>query len=812
MYSECVKAVNDLLTHDDKKLIIALCGVSGSGKSTLAKHLCKSLNIDAHYMSLDVYREKIGGGKYPTKETYASVNKLAVVDYNKDLMSSSSRLLILDNTHLNFHPNCEALVQKAKNDNYHILFVTPPASLHSLFINKSTHGVDISTFLNMLYTYPGFSFSAFLNQIIQPKDVGYAVQPLKSSAFSKIGGMFANNGDALFYIVDGYLGYIDTYMVEAVLRAGVLMKKLDLGKYFLQKNSLVHMTIAQGKKDKLYTLLKKLIANESNIPQTEYTGIHHITKSKNTVWFVPVSEKSQLQWKNYILASEPDKSLSFNDNGLHVTLGYKYSDIHNEKKSMDNPSIPFTENDKVQKYVEPEFKGVLNELDNTAKNIQLTDMFKETLFANHASKDEMQLSMPASVMDNLSYFAGHSNVIFKWRTVPLKPHIWLLRVKVGTVNGSRSPDDEIYRSDVRLQETLPRGLYYIFELEESSATVNYIGIVYPTNKFFGDNDSGTDTELENQLVLEKIIKCASDVTYIETEKANGEMFTFTPIRQIDDHTFEVVLGSKNDKYLFTLDFNLMEKDWVEDIQTQIKSYPHACGVDLWKEMVRYFLLSSTAKTELKKLCEHLIMEKKTLCGEFESGQHPHIIPFPKDHQTVKIFAITSMLDDGTPKNIDVLAQMEELQLIRNYGLCTVNHKIVDIHSVSEYRKNVWAREGSEGVVLVVVAQKTKLVKLKTIWYVFYRGFRERTRRYLSNIMKNAAKKTVSIIKRESFMKNLKDVIQSKLSIFKEICPRKLSAEWSIKADAYITRVIDYDTEYGREALLKKLDVDFPSFY
>jgi hypothetical protein len=318
----------------------------------------------------------------------------------------------------------------------------------------------------------------------------------------------------------------------------------------------------------------------------------------------------------------------------------------------------------------------------------------------------------------------------------------MIKVKGGV-------DDEAYKSDPRLLTLLPRGLCYVFYKDE------LLGLVYPTNKFFGDEDNDDDVNVMDEKTLaHDTAKCQS---IIVTEKANGEMFTVTCFKlqqPSDDDTYLFVLGSKNNK--FPVKCDLAKIEHMEDVYTTIEYFltpkerqffqayrndelPHSrkwFTDRMWIEMTLCFFKQFAALdlTNRRSWCQRMSDGALTACGEFETANHPHLIQFPPGHEDICFFALTTHNENGEPvKNQLSLGMMDD------YGFHTVKRYTTTLHDATEQHKDmlalrqeIWRREHSEGVVLHVMStngELERMIKLKTMWYVGYRGIRERLRRF-----------------------------------------------------------------------------------
>jgi hypothetical protein len=129
---------------------------------------------------------------------------------------------------------------------------------------------------------------------------------------------------------------------------------------------------------------------------------------------------------------------------------------------------------------------------------------------------------------------------------------------------------------------VPRGLCYVL-LDKQ-----LIGLVYPTSKFFGDNDTRDEVEVmdtktihdltnfyQHQAENQSSSPCSEQTSFkcLVTEKANGEMFTVSCLKLAKTNTgYLFVLGSKNNKYAFYLSDTVIDNLRIQEIDEMIKQY------------------------------------------------------------------------------------------------------------------------------------------------------------------------------------------------------------------------------------------------
>jgi hypothetical protein len=368
------------------------------------------------------------------------------------------------------------------------------------------------------------------------------------------------------------------------------------------------------------------------------------------------------------------------------------------------------------------------------------------------------------------------------------------------------------------QKAIPRGLTYIFKRTQHAPVLKYVNIVFPTSKFFGDNDVGEEVEIMTPSTIDNMQQGAS--TYIVTEKINGEMFTFTPIEKIDNNNeWIIAAGSKNNKFLFHVNTGTIKTDaFMESIeyivQTQLKtegkggklienlSSSEWTNTNMWAEMcISIFRkLSVIMSTEaMEAFLDEMYERKETLCGEYLSYLHPHIVEIPLCYRDCIFFAVTTY-DEQTFYSIrpDARNNLARLKFIaEKYGISIIS--FYETHeTLSDLRKKIMKQRKTEGVVLIKCNENGKMeerIKLKTLWYVVHRGIREKLRKFITDANKNHINGRIDVI----FLgKILMKTLKSKLEIF------SLNTD-SIEAQEYVTyinRLSIYVAQESRKDLAK----------
>jgi hypothetical protein len=339
-----VQELFETVAADSGRIIFVCVGPSGSGKSHLAVELKKLLpGLSIH--SLDTYRIHCNKGTYPQNaEIHQKINKGAIPMYRDHVLQDDSSMILLDNTHLKWNPDWSLPIQKALRDHYDIFPIVPPASEYLLHTCRSLHlgtgQFAMDTFRKMCARWPGYRLGYMLNRRISWSTLD-CIFPLKLDSFS-VNKMFHINWgrDGYLYVLDNYLGYVDRDMVIHVIRSGNYIKNVhpDLAKIFLRKDSLVHITLippGKMKTDLLITIAKRLVQNELYPPTIDYVGVHHVKAIENDLLFLTIAPNSNMKWKQLVDAATPPNTTSqFNQDGIHVTLGYTRSDIWGNHKCI----------------------------------------------------------------------------------------------------------------------------------------------------------------------------------------------------------------------------------------------------------------------------------------------------------------------------------------------------------------------------------------------------------------------------------------------------------------------------------------------
>jgi len=835
-------AITSLLSQPESKLIVLLVGVSGSGKTFLRNRLLSqippSLNLTPRTFCLDEYREKANGGKYPVGDAqHKSINKKVIPQFERDVASSRDRLIIMDNTHLRWSPDWETPVKKAINEGYHLLPITPPLNEYMFCTNRSGHGVDEKLFFQMAAAWGGNKFSPFLYKLIAPEALK-SMKPLKRDNFIKM--KLFPWGRGWLYVQDQYLGYIDKEMVYATLHAGEEMRRGGVEEYFMRKDGNIHITLidpGRFPESDLSKIAQSIVSQFKDPPKTIYTGVGTLedTNQDLQTYFLTVNNTSQTEWENIISTASQKalgKTAELQPDGVHVTLGFRNRDIWRRSKRVD-PIFPFSDPEAaLQPHVYlPKFRGELA----TAPSVEegggregspgtdplpmpkdVGEIFTQSMRKFLKGRPIALTNVPKPQLAIWDYLFTHRNVKAKWRECPDGYYL----VGFSVHSGKRYlSDDDAYKKNPRLQALVPRGLTHGFKLDKDG-TVHWLGAVYPTSKFFGDNDTEEGVDLVGEEELRAETSGGNNVRFILTEKANGEMFTFTVLDKIPTHNgdkYVIVCGSKNNKYLFQLILSGPKKTQPQELAkmltdylspTEQKQFPECYKKSrkwtytrVWLEMSDVFLVRLLDNPNAVWLCDMLYDTKQTVCAEFESWLHPHILAFEDGHQHHQIFALTTYKEDGSPQQTEDTLRFKQLLELKSKGFGTVEISETPKTDVLEIRHDVWHRKNSEGVVLLVVinGKIEKMIKMKTIWYVVHRGFRENLKRHVVS-SKNAGPLQLSDI-RPGLQKKLRE----KLAIF----GLKTDGYWNDYLESLAEFIVDARKQWGQEKLAEVFQFDYP---
>ena len=757
--------------------------------------------------------------------------------FEKDVAKARDRLIFMDNMHLRWSPDWETAVNKAMNEGYHLLPLTPPLNEHMFCTNRSSHGVDEKLFFTMAASWGGYKFSPFMYRLLSPEALK-GMSPLKKDNYIKM--KLFPWGRGWLYVQDQYLGYIDKEMVYAVLQAGQEMRKGGVEEYFMRKDGNIHITLidpGRFKEADLAQLAQAIVQMFPEPPQTVYTGVGTLedTNQDTQTYFLTASEASQKEWENVISrASEKSfgKSTELQPDGVHVTIGFRNRDIWRRNKRID-PIFPFQDpSTTTQPHVYlPQFRGQIDtppaledgrDGSPGTEPLQIPDdvgkVFGQQLRKWLKGRPISLTQFPKPQLAILDYLIAHRNVNAKWRECPDGYYLCGFVVHSGKRYLS---DDDAYKKNPRLQALVPRGLYHGFKLD-NDGTVHWLGAVYPTSKFFGDNDTDEGVDLVGEEELRAETGNGVDVKFILTEKANGEMFTFTVLDKVKTHDgdkYIIVCGSKNNKFLFQIVFSGQKKtqrsqlgemllDYMQpsernQFQSQYKNNRSWTYTRVWLEMSDVFLSRLLENPNATWFCDMLYKTKQTVCAEFESYLHPHILAFNEGHQHHRIFALTTYQEDGTPKFTEDTVRFQQLLELREKGFGTVEISETPTTDVLEIRRDVWHRTNSEGVVLLVVmnGKIEKMIKMKTIWYVVHRGFRENLKRHV------LSKKTNEVITLATIRPGLQKKLREKLAIFG--LKKDESGYWDDYLDSLAEFIVDSAKKLGKETLAEIFTYDYP---
>ena len=299
------------------------------------------------------------------------------------------------------------------------------------------------------------------------------------------------------------------------------------------------------------------------------------------------------------------------------------------------------------------------------------------------------------------------------------------------------------------------------------------------------------------------------------------MFTFTVLDKVataKGTKYVAVCGSKNNKFLFELivdgpnkttpqELGKMLLDYLtpsERIQFE-NEYKQSRGwtyARVWLEMSDSFLSRLLENPNAGWFCEMLYNTKQTACAEFESYLHPHVVAFPEGHQHHRIFALTTYRANGTPMQTEATIRFKQLLELKEKGFGIVAISDTSMTDVLEIRRDVWHRTNSEGVVLLVVVggKIEKMIKMKTIWYVVHRGFRE-------NLKRHVVSKSEEKIQLSTIRPGLQKKLREKLNIFG--LKKDEDGYWDDYIESLAEFIVDAQNTMGRESLADMFQYDYP---
>jgi hypothetical protein len=147
--------------------------------------------------------------------------------------------------------------------------------------------------------------------------------------------------------------------------------------------------------------------------------------------------------------------------------------------------------------------------------------------------------------------------------------------------------------------------------------------------------------------------------------------------------------------------------------------------------------------------------------------------------------------------------LKQLIELREKGFGTVEISDTPTTDVMQIRRDVWHRTDSEGVVLLVVnnGKIEKMIKMKTIWYVVHRGFRENLKRHVTS------KTTVEHLQLSTIRSGLQKKLREKLAIFG--LKKDESGYWDDYLESLAEYVVDAQRKMGKDALAELFTYDYP---
>ena len=277
-------------------------------------------------------------------------------------------------------------------------------------------------------------------------------------------------------------------------------------------------------------LAKNLVDTYPEPPRTVYTGVGTLEDASQNIqtYFLTTDDVSQAEWEN-ILTSSSKKAFKnevpLQPDGIHVTIGFRGQDIWRQNKRVP-PFLPFTTPSSTfpPHVFLPRFRGVLEsapaiESSSSREGSPISDPLPQGKDVGQKFRQYLQSSLkgqhidvseiPGAQLAILDYLVYHRNVRPRLKECPDGYYLVGFIVHSGRRYLS---DDDAYKKNPRLQVLVPRGLHHAFKLDENGK-LSWLGAVYPTSKFFGDNDTDEGVELLGEEEL-KAETGGSDVKFI----------------------------------------------------------------------------------------------------------------------------------------------------------------------------------------------------------------------------------------------------------------------------------------------------------
>src|SRR5271154_5082354 len=168
--------------------------------------------------------------------------------------------------------------------------------------------------------------------------------------------------------------------------------------------------------------------------------------------------------------------------------------------------------------------------------------------------------------------------------------------------------------------------------------------------------------------------------------------------------------------------------------------------------------------------------------------------FQRWTSTTSDFRIDFVSGGRNPKKNGDTVRLKQLLELREKGFGTVEISDTPTTDVMQIRRDVWHRTNSEGVVLLVVnnGKIEKMIKMKTIWYVVHRGFRENLKRHVTS------KTTDEPLELSTIRPGLQKKLREKLAIFG--LKKDESGYWDDYLESLAEYVVDAQKKLGKDAL------------
>lgn len=291
----------------------------------------------------------------------------------------------------------------------------------------------------------------------------------------------------------------------------------------------------------------------------------------------------------------------------------------------------------------------------------------------------------------------------KWTLYPDGP-FYATGFKVASSKKKRVPDDEVYAAHPELQQLVPRGLVLVQVDGKRFVTI------FANRKFFGRKCGDDD---DDGFVTSSAINGDSFQDFLESEKANGENCQISCIHHKGKTHW--IIGSKNRKIIAG------NREHIQPFKAEM-CYSYAC------EMAETFFdyLDKMGEEKAAHLTDFFRFFKLTLNFEFESPEHPHIVPlYSKKLVLIGATGIHFALGWSSHPIIGY-------SIAKYFGFPSVLKTLETfprshLDNICGQITRRWEVEGSVLILLDSNANVVDFVKVKAWWYVILRAIREKVR-------------------------------------------------------------------------------------